>query len=115
MSMDIGSAYSDYIKATASNATNLERNLGTKNRESSDEELLDACKQFEQYFYEQVFKNMEKAMVPKDDEDANGTLVDYYKENLLTEYSKKIVEQSGDNSMAHQLYEQMKRNYAEKI
>lgn len=110
--MDIGSLYSDYIKSTATSSSNLERNLGTTNKNSSDSDLLDACKQFEQYFYEQIFKEMEKVMVPKDDEDPNGTLVDYYKENLLSEYSKQIVEQSGDNSLAHQLYEQMKRNYS---
>lgn len=110
--MDIGSLYGDYLKSTATSATNLERNLGRTGKESSENELLDACKQFETYFYEQIFKNMEKAMVPKDDQDANGTLVDYYKENLVSEYSKKIVEQSGDNSLSHQLYEQMKRNYS---
>jgi len=113
--MEIGSLYSDYLTSTATSATNLERNLGTTNRESSDDELLDACKQFEEYFYEQIFKNMEKAMVPKSDESSNSTLVDYYKENLVAEYSKKIVEQSGNNSMANQLYEQMKRNYATEI
>ena len=113
--MDIGSLYGDYLKSMATSASNLERNLNGTSKESSDDELLDACKQFETYFYELVFRNMEKAMVPKDDSDPNGTLIDFHKENLLTEYSKMIVEQSGDNSLAHQLYEQMKRNYAIKI
>ncbi len=112
--MDIGSLYSDYLTSTATKAGNLERTLKGTNREKSDDELLDACKQFEAYFYEQVFKNMEKAMVPSDDSDANHTLVDYYKENLIAEYSKSIVDQSGggSNTLAQQLYEQMKRNYS---
>ena len=53
-------------------------------------------------------------MVPSDDSDANHTLIDYYKENLIAEYSKDIVNQSGggSNTLAQQLYEQMKRNYS---
>ena len=110
--MDIGSLYSDYLTSTASKSSNLEKALQTNNSKKSDDELLDACKQFEAYFYEQVFKNMEKAMVPSDDSDPNHTLVDFYKENLVAEYSKNIVEQggNGNNTLAHQLYEQMKRN-----
>ena len=54
--MDIGSLYSDYLTSTATKASNLERTLQGNSREKSDDELLDACKQFEAYFYEQVFK-----------------------------------------------------------
>lgn len=113
--MDIGSLYTDYLTSTASKTSNLERTLKSSNDRKSDDELLDACKQFEAYFYEQVFKNMEKAMVPSDESDVNHTLIDYYKENLIAEYSKDIVKQSGDggNTLAQQLYEQMKRNYSE--
>lgn len=109
--MDIGSLYGDYLASQASKAGNLERTINGTNSRSSDDDLLDACKQFETYFYEQIFKEMEKAMVPaSEEEDANRTLVDYYKGNLISEYSKNIVEQQGENSLAHQLYEQMKRN-----
>ena len=112
--MDIGSLYSDYLTSTATKSSNLERTLRGDHREKSDDELLDACKQFEAYFYEQVFKNMEKAMVPSDDSDPNHTLVDYYKENLIAEYSRNLVDQDGGggNTLAQQLYEQMKRNYS---
>ena len=110
--MDIGSLYSDYLTSTASKTSNLERTLKSSDGKKSDDELLEACKQFEAYFYEQVFKNMQKAMVPSDESDPNHTLVDYYKENLIAEYSKEIVNQSGggSNTLAQQLYEQMKRN-----
>ncbi len=110
--MDIGSLYSDYLTSTATKQSNLERTLKGSQDKKSDDELLDACKQFEAYFYEQVFKNMEKAMVPSDDSDPNNTLVDYYKENLIAKYSEAIVDQSGggSNTLAQQLYEQMKRN-----
>ena len=112
--MDIGSLYTDYLTSTATKAGNLEKTLKGDTLRKSDNELLDVCKEFEAYFYEQVFKNMEKAMVPSDDsgDNANGTLVDYYKEQLIGEYSKSVVDQSaeGGNSLAMQLYEQMKRN-----
>lgn len=112
--MDIGSLYSDYLTSTASKASNLEKSLKGDTLRKSDDELLDVCKEFEAYFYEQVFKNMEKAMVPSNEnqDNANGTLVDYYKEKLIGEYSKSVVDQSeaGGNSLAMQLYEQMKRN-----
>ena len=97
--MDIGSLYSDYLKTTATEASNLERTLSGNNSRKSENELLDACKQFEAYFYEQVFKGMQKAMVPDDETDANDTIIDYYKENLISEYSKSIVEQSGDATL----------------
>ena len=109
--MEITSGYADYLRSTVTTSSNLERTLKGTGKGSDDDELLEACKEFESYFYEQVFKNMEKAMVPKDESSAYGTLVDYHKENLLSEYSRQIVEQSGDNSLSHQLYEQMKRNY----
>ena len=112
--MDIGSLYSDYLTTSAPRTDDLERKIKSSDGKKNDEELLDACKQFEAYFYEQVFKNMEKAMVPSDTEDVNHTLIDYYKENLIAEYSKDIVEQGGNgsNTLAQQLYEQMKRNYS---
>ena len=49
--MDIGSLYSDYLTSTATKSSNLERTLKGTGKETSDDELLDACKQFEAYFY----------------------------------------------------------------
>ena len=70
------------------------------------------CKQFEAYFTEQIFKNMEQALVPKSEmsDGANETLVDFYKSKLLTEYSTMAADQSS-TGLAQMLYEQMKRNY----
>ena len=111
--MEIGSLYSDYLTSTATKASNLEKTIQGTSARSTDDDLLEACKEFETYFYEQVFKEMEKALVPDDGEsDTNDTLVDYYKEQLITQYSKSITEQGGTNSLSQQLYEQMKRNNA---
>lgn len=111
--MDIGSLYSDYLSNTASSASasKVENKLKTDMKGASDGELLDVCKQFEAYFYEQVFKKMEEALVPSSDEsDPNQTLVGYYKDSLYAEYGKSASQQS-EGGLAQALYEQMKRNY----
>jgi flagellar protein FlgJ len=77
---------------------------------AEDEKLLDACRQFESYFVEQMYKQM-MATVPEDplDTGTNSMLVDYYKDNLVKEYASKTTEQEG-LGLANMLYEQMKRN-----
>lgn len=77
---------------------------------ADDAKLLDACKQFESYFVEQMYKQM-MATVPEDplDSGTNSTLVDYYKDNLIKEYASQTTEQEG-LGLAKMLYEQMKRN-----
>ena len=77
---------------------------------ADDEKLLDACKQFESYFVEQMYKEM-MATVPEDplDTGTNSMLVDYYKDNLVKEYASQTTDQ-GSLGLAQMLYEQMKRN-----
>ena len=77
---------------------------------ADDQKLMDACKQFESYFVEQMYKQM-MATVPDDplDSGTNSTLVDYYKDNLIKEYASQTTEQEG-LGLAKMLYEQMKRN-----
>ena len=115
MDFDISSIYNNYISSTGNTSAtskNVDRVLKSDMSKSSDDELLSACKEFEAYFYEQIFKKMEEAMVPKSDESsgANSTLVDFYKDNLVSEYAKSAADQSS-NGLAQMLYEQMKRNY----
>ena len=54
----IGSAYSDYLTSSASQnkASALESKLDSDYSNSSDEELMEVCKEFEAYFLEQVFE-----------------------------------------------------------
>ncbi|MGL5259637.1 MAG: rod-binding protein [Lachnospiraceae bacterium] len=111
--MDISSLYTDYISQTANNTT-ANQLSSTENKdysEATDDELLDVCKQFESYFLEQMFKQMEKTII-RDEEssDSNSTLVDYFKSNALVELSEQSTETNG-LGIAQMLYEQMKRNY----
>lgn len=113
--MDIGggvsSAYSSYLSSQASNK--LDSHIKTKDySQSSDEELLNACKEFEAYFVEQIFKEMQKTVdVFKDQEsNPNDSLVDFFKDNTLQDLASTSTESQG-LGLAQMLFEQMKRNY----
>ena len=113
--MDISSisAYTDYMKTQTTSADRLSEPLNKKDySKEQDEELLDACKQFESYLLEQVFKEMEKTVdcFKEEDSDPNSTLVDYFKDNTLQELASDSTEKQG-LGIAQMLYEQMKRNY----
>ena len=95
--------------AAASTAGNSVKNL---NRDSSEDELLGACKQFEAYLWEQVYKEMDKTtnvFGTESDGTYAGNMVNIFSDNLIQEVSSMSVI-DGDNSLAMQLYEQMKRN-----
>ena len=119
--MDISglSNYAGYLGANASTQaqnTELKNQIdGVKNAQDS-EELLDACKQFESYLWEQVYKAMQKSVdAMKDEEDKDGyanQMVDYFSGTTLQEIASRTTEEAeGANSLAKTLYEQMKRNY----
>ena len=105
--------YSSYIsQSQTNNLTNQIKN--SSSAEATDEEMLSACKEFEAYFTEQVFKAMEK-MVPESDESSSSTsYVNMFKDTLIQEYASLSSESNGGEGLgiAQMLYEQMKRNYS---
>jgi len=108
----LSSLNTDYLTSTATTSSSkLTSNLKTDYSTASDDELMDACKQFESYFMEQVYKEMEKT-VPKSEDStgSNATLVDYYKDTMIQTLATESTEQN-NLGIAQQLYEQMKRNY----
>lgn len=113
--MDISgiSAYTDYVTSTANmdQATSkVNSTISTDYANASDEELMDACKQFESYLMEQVYKQMEKTVPKSDEDDTYANLVDYFGDSVLQDISAESTEKNG-LGIAQQLYEQMKRNY----
>ena len=109
MDMDI-SAYTSQITNSAVNNTgnNWSKNDYSK---STDKELMDACKEFEAYLWEQVLSEMTKSVNFGIDEDStSSTMVGYFKEEAMKEIAGQITE-STTSSLAQSLYEQMKRNY----
>lgn len=113
--MDIGNltnSYADFYKTQADTAASkLEGQLKTDYSKATDEELMEACKQFEAYFVEQMFKEMMKT-IPETEltSGASNTMLDYYKDEMVKEVSSTATETQGFG-LAQTLYEQMKRNY----
>lgn len=111
----LGSFYTDMVtdKANSDAATSKLRNsLSTTDySNASDEELMDACKQFESYFLEQVFKEMQKTIPNSEDESSStSSMVDYFKDKTIQDLSAQSTEQNS-LGLAQMLFEQMKRNY----
>ncbi len=73
----------------------------------SDEELLDACKEFEIYFMEKIFKSMQESVKTEEEEDEYTSM---FGDMLAQEYAKTAVESNQGIGLAKQLYESMKRN-----
>ncbi len=110
-SQAVSNANTAKLKSTLSDISGAAgKNSGASVSSAEDEKLMDACKQFESYFIEQMYKQM-MATVPEDplDSGSNSQLVDYYKDNLIKEYASKTTDQE-NLGLAKMLYEQMKRN-----
>ncbi|MBP9996702.1 MAG: rod-binding protein [Lachnospiraceae bacterium] len=106
------SVYSDYMSETAKNAQSDKLKSVAKGDYSNatDDELMDACKQFESYFLEQVFKEMAKTVPTGNTEDqATSNLVDFFKDSTIQELASNSTE-TNSLGLAQMLYEQMKRN-----
>lgn len=111
MAVSINEVYGNYytqndtgsIKASA-----LEKKLNSNGMENAtDEELLDACKEFEAYLIEQVLKEV-KESIPKSEEEDNK-YTEYFGDMMLQEYASLLTER-GDLGIAQTLYESMKNN-----
>ena len=112
--MDIGyisGLYSDIYKTNNQSTAKLENHLKGDMTKATDAELMDACKEFEAYFLEQMFKSMIKT-VPKNEETSAYTsnLMDYYTDEMMQKLATDTTETSS-LGLAQTLYEQMKRNY----
>lgn len=113
--MDIGgisSGYNDLYGTTVSQSTSaLENQLDADYSQATDDELMDACKQFEAYFLEQMFKEMMKTVPASESSSgSNSNMLDYYKDQMIQTIAKDSTEQNS-LGLAQTLYEQMRRNY----
>ena len=110
---NISAMYSDtYTTAANQTASRLQNHLdGADYTKASSDELMDACRQFEAYFVEQMYKAMLKT-VPQNEEMSNytSTVMDYYKDQMVQSMAEETASGSG-LGLAQMLYEQMRRNY----
>ena len=113
----ISGLYSDYASYLTSDATSTSKVTDSLNvsKDSTDEELLEACKSFEEYFMEKIFDSMlESTKIFSDDSDEDSyasQMVDYFKDTAVQALTKASSEQGGIG-LAQQLYEQMKVQYS---
>ncbi len=112
--MDIGNIsglYTDVYGINNPSTQKLENQLNTDKSKATDAELMDACKEFEAYFVEQMFKSMLKT-IPKNEElsGSSSSLMDYYTDEMVQELAADTTE-TNSLGLAQTLYEQMKRNY----
>lgn len=116
------SAYTNYMadgnrvaaEMLQKNLANVQntRNANGTEKTKEDDALFDACKQFEAYLWEQVYKEMQKTVdIFGEDEDGYASnMVDYFKDTVIQQISEQTATQ-GSNSLAQMLYEQAKINY----
>ena len=119
--MDIAgmSGITNYLVDSNKDSTKaLEKQLNSvANADAEDAELLEACKQFEAYLWEQVLKEMDKSVKlfkgDDDEEGYAGNMVDTFKDTYIQTIATQMTEEGqGANSLSQTLYEQMKRTYS---
>lgn len=112
MAIDTNSIFSSYLTTQTENAvlssktSSLEGTLGKLSSDTDDETLMEACKGFETYLVEQVYKEMEKSV--KEEEEENEYL-SCFGDTLIEEYAKATTE-SGSLGLAQKLFESIKSN-----
>ncbi len=112
------SALTEYAMQESKNASTaaLQKKLestASSETKPKDSELWEACKSFEAYFLEQMFKEMQKsvdALNPETSDNSTSTLVDFFKDQTLQDICATSAD-TQSNGFAQMLYENMKRNY----
>ena len=102
-------AASEKINSAASKVRRIQTE---EDKAQVDKELMDACKQFEAYFMEQIYKGYEKTakVFSKDESGSMGKMVDYFKDLTIQDIAATGAD-TQSNGLAQMLYENMKRNY----
>ncbi len=114
--MDITSLGTDYASEMAANTLKNARNSELTKKDlsnASDEELMDACKQFEEYFVEQIFKNALKSTTLLSGDDSTSTYMSTMKDYYRDQYSREMATEAsktGQIGLAQELYDQMKKS-----
>ena len=117
MSMSIDGMAAMLNTTTTAATTNyndnaLKKSLNQVSSDTSEDELMQVCKDFESYFVEEIIKEVKKNLLPEDDDkDASlSTMTDYTMDFAVEKVADEIIDQVGGN-FTQSLYEQMKRNY----
>jgi len=106
-----------YSNATTSSqsskASTVSGSLNNLNATASEDELKEAITSFEEYFLEQILKEVKETFTSFGDKDEDSTMsqvTDMCMDMVYEDLSEELVDGIG-SSLTQQLYEQMKRNY----
>ena len=82
---------------------------------STNEEALEACKEFEAYMIQQIYKNMEEAakVLTEDDEEKDSTTsgyMDMFSDTYLQDLTKNMMANGQGIGLAEKLYKSMVDN-----
>lgn len=112
-------AYTDYAAKTQY-SNEVQKAVEKAPTSETEKELMDACKKFEAYFLEQVFKEMSKTVDAFKTDDSqmsdalsmtsSNSLVDYFKDLTIQDIASTAADNQS-NGLAQMLYENMKRTY----
>lgn len=107
----IGDTYFTNYSAEANDAVSQKMTSQIQDAET-DEEMLDACKQFESYLVQQMFKSMEESakVFSDDDEDNSNDYVNMFQDNYLSAIADQMVNSGQGLGIADKLYESMVNN-----
>ena len=105
--------YTNYLSQSSAASAKMDQIRNTDYANATDEELMDACKQFEEYFVEmtlkEVFKTVDLFGMGESTSSAMSTSKDLMKDSIVQGFAEKLTEES-NLGLAQQLYESMKRN-----
>lgn len=115
ISLDNISSFVDHAKTNAQvnhQASSLKDSLGGISKDTTEDELMQVCKDFESYFIEEVLKEVKENLTGKEEEEDStlSALTDYHMDSVIEKMADEVLDEAG-GSFTQQLYEQMKRNY----
>ena len=107
----IGDTYFTNYSIEANDAVSQKMTSQIQDAET-DEDMLDACKQFESYLVQQMFKSMEESakVFSDDDEDNSNDYVNMFQDNYLSAMADQMVNSGQGLGIADKLYESMVNN-----
>ncbi len=93
-------------------AERLEKSAKGLGASSTDDELMEVCKDFSSYFMELALQEVKENLTPEDEEadSSLNALTDFYMDKTIEVLADEMADQVG-TGFTQQLYEQMKRNY----
>lgn len=104
---DISSIYDSYARNQQNaSVSQINSKLNAVGADTTDEELLGACQEFEEYFVQKIIEQARKSVAG---EEEDGEYMKYFGDTLNQSYAEAIVE-SGGVGLAQQLYESIKGN-----